>query len=41
MHEIAHIICKHPAANSGINGSLRSYDNEQEEEARYMGAAFR
>ena len=40
MHEIAHIICKHAAVNSEINGSLRSYDKEQEEEARYMGACL-
>ena len=40
MHEIAHIICEHPATNSGINGYLRSYDNEQEEEARYMGGCL-
>ena len=40
MHEIAHIICEHPTANSGINGSLRSYDEEQEEEARYMGGCL-
>ena len=40
MHEIAHIICKHAAPNSGINGFLRSYDEAQEEEARYMGGCL-
>ena len=40
MHEIAHITCEHAATNSGINGSLRSYDKEQEEEARYMGGCL-
>ncbi len=40
LHEIAHIICKHAAAASGLNGIFRTYDKGQEEEARYLGACL-
>ena len=38
MHEMAHIIRQHPP--TGMNGSFRHYDQQQEEEAQYLGACL-
>jgi Zn-dependent peptidase ImmA (M78 family) len=42
MHELAHVICKHTTikliSKSGI--TFREFDEDQEAEARWMGAAL-
>lgn len=42
MHEAAHILCKHPAGKIVRMGELsfRSYDEEHEEEAKWLGACL-
>lgn len=44
MHEIAHIVCKHTVPkdklNLGLGGFLRNYDEDQENEAIWLGACL-
>lgn len=44
MHEIAHIVCEHPPSSLGcIDGNqnvVRTYDQEQEAEADYLGGTL-
>lgn len=44
MHELAHIICGHKVddakLNLGLSGFLRDYNEEQENEAEWLGACL-
>jgi Zn-dependent peptidase ImmA (M78 family) len=44
MHELAHIICNHKISNTqfdfDIPFGMRYFDEEQEEEAKYLGSAL-
>ncbi|GGD11382.1 ImmA/IrrE family metallo-endopeptidase [Hyunsoonleella pacifica] len=44
MHELAHIICEHKVDESklklGLSGFLRDFDEEQENEAEWLGACL-
>lgn len=44
MHELAHIICGHKISDdklaTGLSGFLRNHDDEQEEEANWLGACL-
>lgn len=44
MHELAHILCKHEVSekvkNTGLSGFLRNFDEEQENEAEWLGACL-
>lgn len=44
MHELAHIICKHKTPNDkvilGLSGFLRNFNEEQENEANWLGACL-
>ena len=42
MHEVAHIVCKHPPGKIEKVGELnfRSYDEQHEDEAKWLGACL-
>ena len=44
MHEVAHIICEHKTENiemiGDLAGLMRSYDQNQEDEAEWLGASL-
>lgn len=44
MHEIAHILCNHQVSkeklNLGLSGFLRNYNQDQENEAEWLGACL-
>lgn len=44
MHELAHILCEHKVSektkNTGLSGFLRNLDEEQEDEAEWLGSCL-